>query len=98
MRQRRKRRKYSPQFKLEAVRMVESSNRAPSEVAKELGIPTTTLEGWLGPSDPPVVELPASQRPPESDELARLRRENERLRMERDFLKKAAAFFANDSK
>jgi len=92
MRKRQKR--YSPEFKRQAIELVHSSGRPAVQIAKELGIPDQTLSGWLlkadgRPSTTTVVETP-------EEELKRLRKDNERLRMERDFLKKAAAFFAKD--
>jgi len=92
MRKRQKR--YSPEFKRQAIELVQTSGRPAIQIAKELGIPDQTLNGWL---------LKAEGRPPATstvetpeEELKRLRKDNERLRMERDFLKKAAAFFAKD--
>jgi transposase len=106
MTQRQKKKKYSHEFKLEAVRLVESSDRPIAKIAEELGVPSTTLEGWIAklgvsrPSSADEVTAPAARQPNSTDneELVRLRRENERLRMERDFLKKATAFFANENK
>jgi len=90
-------RHYTIEFKTEAVQLAKTSEKPAAQVAKDLGIPVTTLYDWMhqadadageGPSDKPTIS--------EKEELARLRRENERLRQERDFLKKAAAFFAKD--
>jgi transposase len=91
MRKRRKR--YSPEYKRQAVEQLKSGRHV-MELAKELGIPATTLNQWLTKADGAaeaalIVETA-------EEELRRLRRENERLRMERDFLKKAAAFFAKE--
>jgi len=91
------RRAYSDEFKTEAVRRVVEDGRKPASVAKELGVPRQLVADWLkrakelgaGPVDP----LSES----EQEELRRLRRENERLKEERDILKKAAAFFAKES-
>jgi len=93
---RKARAKYTLEFKLEAVRLVKSG-QATAVTAKVLGIPKQTLENWvrleakgkLGGS----VERPVSA---EQMELARLRAENARLKMERDLLKKATAYFARD--
>lgn len=92
MRKRQKR--YSPEFKQQAIELVHTSGRPAVQIAEELGIPDQTLNGWLlkaegRPSTTTAVETP-------EEELKRLRKDNERLRMERDFLKKAAAFFAKD--
>ena len=92
------RRNFSDEFKTEAVRRVVEDGRAPASVAKELGVPRQLVAGWiqrareLGEA-PPSTVLAESER----DELNRLRREVDRLRMERDILKKAAAFFAKES-
>jgi transposase len=94
-----KRKVFTKEFKLEAVRLLESSGRAGSEIARELGVRRNQLYKWQ-------VELRAKgacafpghgQHPELADELTRLKRENERLRVERDILKKAAAFFARES-
>ena len=87
------RRKYSREFKLEAVRRVIEEDRGVSEVARELGIKPGLLSSWKG--EYLLAEEP-EKLPHESpeEEIRRLRRELERVRQERDFLKKAAAFFA----
>ncbi len=89
------RRKYDEQFKREAVRFVEETGRSLREVADELKISDSLLWKWqrkygTGRQTEP---LPST----EAEELRRLRRENEILRQERDFLKKATAYFANPS-
>ena len=95
----RKRKQFTKEFKLEAVRLLESAGRPGSEIARELGIRRNQLYKWQ-------VELRSKgarafpghgQHPELADELTRLKRENERLREERDILKKAAAFFAKES-
>ncbi len=93
----RAKRHYTPEFKAEAVRLVNTSEKSASKVAEDLGIPRNTLYQWLE-----QAEVDAGDGPPEKlttnekEELGRLRREVERLKQERDFLKKAAAFFAKD--
>jgi transposase len=86
--------RYSPGFKEQAVGLLRSG-RSLTEVSKELGVPVATLHRWdaqqEGREPPTLVETP-------DEELKRLRKEVERLRMERDFLKKATAFFAKESK
>jgi transposase-like protein len=89
--------KYTLEFKLEAVRLVKGGQAA-SVTAKVLGIPSQTLDNWIRLSNKGqlkgVGDKPVS---PEQMELARLRAENSRLRMERDILKKATAYFARES-
>ena len=89
--------KYTLEFKLEAVRLVKGGQAVPV-TAKILGVPVQTLGSWVrlsgkgqlkGAGDKPVSD--------EQMELARLRAENARLRMERDILKKATAYFARES-
>ena len=97
-----KRRVFSRAYKLEAVRLVVESKQPVSEVAASLGIRPDMLRDWKrqveGRGRAAAKELfrghgkAASQ----EQELARLRRENETLRQERDFLKKAAAYFAKE--
>jgi transposase-like protein len=93
-----RRARYTLEYKLEAVRLVKGGQAA-AVTAKILGIPKQTLENWVrlhgkgqlkGAGDKPVS--------PEQMELARLRAENARLRMERDILGKATAYFARVSK
>lgn len=87
---------FTPEFKAEAVRLVLSTGRSCPVVAAELGIGASTLGKWVA-----KAKEAALLSGPHSDtarEMARLRKENEILRMERDLLKKAAAFFAKDQK
>jgi transposase len=91
---------YTPEFKAGAVRLIVEEGRAVSQVATELGVSQTALREWLIASkstpggDPEGGALTASERA----ELARLRRENRILTQEREILKKAAAFFARESR
>jgi len=93
---RRARRKYTPEQKADAVRMVrEVGNLA--QVARDLDLADNTLRRWLQQAEidegrGPEGALTSDER----EELRRLRRENRILQMERDFAKKAAAFFAKD--
>jgi len=89
------RRKFTAEFKQEAVALVRRSGQSANQVAKELGVSQTALSRWLreatrSTSGPNGFRAAA--------ELKSLRREVERLRMERDILKKAAAFFATESR
>jgi transposase len=88
-----KRRRFSQEFKFEAVSMVVDQGRDLCEVADELGIRSDMLRKWkLKFEEDGSEAFPGSGRlKPEDEELRRLRREVERLRMERDILKKAVA-------
>ena len=88
-----KRRQFSREFKEEAVRLVVESGRPLSVIARELGIRPEQLREWRGQVRRPKPTVPA-----EAAELQRLRQELELTRQERDFLKKAAAFFARESR
>jgi transposase len=88
-------RRFSGEFKAHAVELVRVSGKTATGVAKDLGISTAALCRWVGKAEAAAAR-PGSQS--EAEELKRLRKEVETLRMERDFLKKAAAFFAKESK
>ena len=91
---RRKRPTYSPEFKAEAIRLVRNSSDALTKIARDLGIQPGTLRTWLEATRPPAA---APLTTDERTELVQLRRDNRRLREERDILKKATAFFAKPS-
>ncbi len=89
-----RRRRFSAQFKDEAVQLVVQSGRPIAEIARELGINEGTLGNWVNAWR---RENPEPVRPLTAVDRARLREiedESRRLRMENEFLKKAAAFFA----
>ena len=96
--QRRKRRAFTPEFKAEAVRLCKVGDRTVTQVAVDLDLTETALREWVKRAD-----IDAGKGPPEAlttaerEEMARLRRENKRLTMERDILKAAATFFAKES-
>ncbi len=90
-----KRQVYDEAFRREAVRLVATSGRTVMEVADDLGIGRSTLTKWK--SKFAEAELMAGPHDDVHKELARLRRENELLRAERDLLKKATAFFAKET-
>ncbi len=95
---RRKRRAFTAEEKAEAVRLVKTTGRSVYRVAQELDLTETALRRWVKQADVDSSEDPVEAlKTPEREELSKLRRENRRLRMERDFLKEAAAFFARDS-
>jgi transposase len=90
---------YSKQFKVDAVKLVTEQGYNVSEAARNLGIHHSSLRRWKK-----QLETDGNQAFPgkghmttEKDELYRLRKENKRLRMEREILKKATAFFAKES-
>src|SRR6516162_3162177 len=95
---RRPRRAFTPEFKAEAVRLCKAGDRTIRQVAKDLDLTETALREWVKRAD-----VDTGQGPPgalttaEREELTRLRRENKRLQMEREILKKAAAFFAKEN-
>jgi transposase len=90
----RRRPAYSPEFRAEAVRRVRTSDDSLSSIARELGVAGVTLKAWVEATRPrPDIPLTDDER----SELRRLRKENRELRMEREILKKATAFFAKHS-
>ena len=91
-----KRRKFTLEQKADAVRMVDEVGSV-MQVAHDLDLSETALRRWMKQSEIDAGEGPeAAPTTDEKAELRKLRRENRTLRMERDFLKKAAAFFARD--
>lgn len=92
-----KRARYTQEFKLEAVRLVQAG-QSMAAVGSTLGVPAQTIANWVK-ADQAGQLGGAGAKPvsPEQMELARLRAENARLKMERDILKKAAAYFAKES-
>ena len=94
---RRKRRKYTAQFKADAVRLVTTGGKTVPEVAKQFDLTDSALREWVR-----RAEIDAGKGPPgalttaERAELIELRKRVKRAEMERDILKKATAFFAKD--
>ena len=93
------RRTYTAEFKIEAVKMMTVQGLSCAEVARQLDINENVLRKWkLAYQAGTLQPFPGQgQRSPEVTELERLRTENQRLRAERDLLKKATAFFASRS-
>jgi transposase len=87
---------YPMDFKIEAVRLLRESGKSLKEVAEDLGVSTNALREWAK-----RLETEAGLRPglkkDEREELKRLRRENRILREEREILRKAAVFFAEET-
>jgi transposase len=93
------RRQYTDEFKTEAVRLVRDSARPIAQVARDLGIADHLLYRWRAEQQQADHQGHTRQSMrAEQEELARLRRENATLKQERDFLKRAAAFFAKESR
>jgi transposase-like protein len=96
--QRRKRRAFTPEFKAEAVRLCKVGDRTVAQVAGDLDLTETALREWVKRADIDTGQgAPGALTSDERAELAQLRRDNKRLQMEREILKKAAAFFAKES-
>jgi len=89
-----RRRRFSPQFKAEAVQMVIETGRSIAEVARDLGVNDGTLGNWVKAWRDANPEPESELSPVERARMKELEEENRRLRMENEFLKKAAAFFA----
>jgi transposase len=92
--------RYTREFRQEAVKLVTEEKLSWSEAARRLSLPTSTLANWvkasksgklgdIGKTYRPLTEIEM--------ELSRLKKENAELKMERDILKKAAAYFAKES-
>jgi transposase len=97
----RPRRSFTEDYKRQCAELVVSSGRSITAVAKELGLRDSVLRRWveqLAPQPTSAARRPTTQATPmsadQASEIARLRQENERLRMERDILKKSIAIFA----
>ncbi len=94
----RKRRAFTKEFKAQAVRIVRESDKSVAAVARELDLTETALRSWVRQGEIDAGRGPAGALTTEErEELGRLRRENRTLRMERDILKKATAFFAKEN-
>jgi len=96
MNDKKQRKDFTKEFKIDAVKLATEQGYSATEVGRRLGINATNVSRWVrehrrrleNPTNTPDLEA----------ENKRLRKENKRLQMERDILKKAAAFFANESK
>ena len=96
---RRQRRKFSDEFKAETVQLIRSTGKSIAKAARDLDLSESSVGSWVRDA-----EIEAGRGPEgalskaERDELRELRKENRQLRMEREILKKATAFFAKESR
>ena len=94
----RDRRSFTDEFKAGAVRLVLEEGKTVAQVARDLDLTASALSGWVRQARADQSKGKTGLTTAEREELAQLRKENRSLRMERDFLKKAAAFFAKENK
>ncbi len=87
-----KKRRFSTEFKREAVTLVRNSGKSITQVARELGLGTSLLAKWMKQLE---AEQSTGMKPDELEELKTLRKENARLKIEVEILGEATAFFAN---
>jgi transposase len=95
-----RRRNFTREYKIEAVKQVTEAGNSQAQVASDLGIHRNTLCRWVRQyEEKPQEAFPGKgHQLSEAEALRQLQRENERLRMERDILKKAVAIFSKDPK
>ena len=89
------RRKYTREFKVSAVRLVNEQGYSPSQAAKSLGVDANSVRAWVKKYAREAGIEPTGEGAVQA-ELRRLRKENAELRVEREILKKAATFFARE--
>jgi transposase len=90
------RRRFTREFKLSAVKLVNEQGYSPIEAARSLGVDPNSVRDWVEKFSAAEAGVPLSGDGALTAELRRLRKENARLLMEREILKKAAAFFAKE--
>ena len=93
------RRKFTREFKLEAVRLIKGRGVSYAQASQDLNVHPNVLHRWMKDfaADPQHAFPGKGQMKPEQLEIERLRREVQKLKAERDILKKAAAYFAKES-
>ena len=96
-RSKKKPRSFTPEYRREAARLVIDTGRTIAAVARELGLSEQLLGRWVAIERSRIDEPPPALDVDERAELERLRVENQELRVDREFLKKAAAFFVSES-
>lgn len=87
---------YPPEFRQRAVELAQETDRPIAESARDIGVSETCLRNWLNQADIDEGKKEGLSTS-EKEELTRLRKENRVLRMERDLLSRAAAFFASEN-
>lgn len=98
MMEKRKRRTFTAEFRAEAIKVAKESGRTIREVAEDLGFSESALRKWVTQAEVDGGGGPAGALTTvEREELSKLRRENRTLKMERELLKKWAAFFAKET-
>lgn len=95
----RKRRKFTDEFKAEVVELCRRGDRSIGDISRDLDLAESAVRAWVRQAEVDRGKGPADAlTTTEKEELSKLRRENRQLREEREILKKAAAFFAKESK
>jgi transposase len=94
---RRARRRFTDEFKAGVVRLVLDEGKTAGAVARELELTDSAVRAWVAQAQADRTKGKTGLTTAERDELARLRKENRELKLERDILKKAAAFFAKEN-
>jgi len=92
-----KRPPYPPEFRRQMIELVRAG-RSPEELAKEFEPSAQAIRNWVAQADRDEGRRSDGLTPAERSELARLRKENKQLRLEREILSKAAAWFARETK
>lgn len=90
--------KFTEEFRREAIKLVTEQGYSQSEAGKSLGVNGKNISRWLKDSQLKKYRPGIQAKQDVNEELNRLRKENHRLKLEREILKKAAAFFANESR
>ena len=94
----RKRRKFTPEFRAEVVALCKLGDRSVGQVARDLDLTEKSVREWVKRAEVDAGRgAPGELTTVEREELAKLRRENKQLRMEREILKQAATFFAKEN-
>ena len=88
---------YPPEFRAEAIRLARTSEKSHRQIADDLGMTSETRRLWLKQADLEEGQRQDGLRSQEQEEVRRLRREHRILREEREILRKAAAFFAQET-